>query len=195
MIPKDQEDIDSYVKRAEQAIARVNHEWESAYSFAEKKHFLKNNRGIDYSFLNTADGRVAFADFIVEYLSGRLEDYLGFKIESDEERSIAFRDILGASNLEIKLYLANNGKALSQGHVRDTWVKSKKDSLQKIFSRILIGAGLRIDKSTGKAYSITDRSKRDNAGDYDSFDDQFEDDIARLKSRVPATSNIGGFSF
>ena len=194
-LPKEQKDIDAYVKRAEQAIASINHEWETAYSVMEKKYLLKNDRTIDYKVLESSNGRVEVADFIVDYLSSKLEDYLGFKLENDEERSIAFRDILGASKLEIKLYFARNSKALSQGHIRDAWVKNKQDALQKILSRTLVGAGIRFDKNTRKAYSITDRKKREESGEYERFDDYsdyFEDDMIRSRNRQMASASSLG---
>ena len=92
------------------------------------------------------------------------------------------------------MYLANNSKALSQGHIRDAWVKSKQDALQKILSRTLVGAGIRFDKRTKKPYSITDRKRRDEAGDYDSFEeygiDSSEDDMHSRRRQMASAQSF-----
>ncbi|MBI4139446.1 hypothetical protein HY483_00620 [Candidatus Woesearchaeota archaeon] len=156
------DNIESYVRAVEVIVARIGHEWENAYLNTERNNFVRNGRSIDHSILKSSEGRTRVVNDMISYLESRIVDYLGFDLESDEQKKIAFKDVLGVSRTEFKIYFAQNKNALSKGIIRKVWSDYKNKALAIITQKALIGKGIAINKRTGKPFKINDVEELDD---------------------------------
>ena len=144
-----EKEIASYQRGVEQSIAGLDHTLEAGYLHIEKKYFVKGST-LDTTILETPKGRLAVVDDLVQYISSKLEEILGFELDNEEQRRIAFKHVIGASQLELEVYFANDYKALARGNMRAVFEKKKKETVRNIYSKVVLGAGLREDHKTGK---------------------------------------------
>ncbi len=156
------DDIESYVKAVEGIASRIGHEWENAYLNTERNHFVRNGRSIDQSIMKSSEGRTRVVNDMINYLESRIESYLGFELENDEQKKVAFKDVLGVSRTEFKIYFAQNRKFLSKGDMRKVWSEYKKKALATITQKALLGKGIAINRKTGKPFRIKDAEELDD---------------------------------